>query len=175
MVDTRRRKIKEETKVAPAHPPAREDRTFFALSEEETTELGRALARGLSGGENILLEGELGLGKTVFARGIAAGLGVPPQDVSSPSFTLVQEYRGGRLPMFHVDLYRLDKPDEIGTLGLEELMAAGGVVVVEWGEKLPPYLRRGAVIVTFHDVGEGSRRIEIHTPAKGHKKHLGDA
>jgi len=175
MVDTRRGKIKEDAKVAPASPPARLDRTCFTLSEEETAELGRALARGLRGGESILLEGDLGLGKTVFARGVAAGLGVPPEDVTSPSFTLVQEYRGGRLPMFHVDLYRLDKPEEIATLGLEELLAAEGVVVVEWGEKLPPYLRRDAVIVTFHDVGEGSRRIEIHSPAKGPIRRLGDA
>ncbi|MBZ5638651.1 MAG: tRNA (adenosine(37)-N6)-threonylcarbamoyltransferase complex ATPase subunit type 1 TsaE [Acidobacteriia bacterium] len=137
--------------------------------------MGRALGRGLKGGELILLEGDLGLGKTVFARGVAAGLGVLPEDVSSPSFTLVQEYTGGRKPMFHVDLYRVDDPEEIGTLGLEEILSGGGVVLVEWGEKLPPYLRREAIAVRFHDVGEGSRRIEIATSGKPAERPQGDA
>ena len=135
--------------------------TVFSLSEEETLELGRATARGLSGGELVLLEGDLGLGKTVFARGIAVGLGIPAEDVSSPSFTLVQEYRGGRLEMYHVDLYRLSSAEEIATLGLEEILDSEAVVVVEWGEKLPPHQRRDAIVVRFHDVGEGSRRIEL--------------
>ncbi len=162
MVDTRRQSKAASAGAAPPKPrAAAAERTAFTLSEAETFEMGRAVARGLRGGELVLLEGDLGLGKTVFARGIAAGLGIPPEDVSSPSFTLVQEYPGGRLPMFHVDLYRLDDPEEIGTLGLEEILGAGGVVVVEWGEKLPPYLRREAIAVRFHDVGEGSRRIEV--------------
>ena len=137
--------------------------------------MGRTLGRGLSGGELIVLEGDLGLGKTVFARGIAAGIGVPPEDVSSPSFTLVQEYTGGRQPMFHVDLYRLDDSEDLGTLGLEEILASSGIVLVEWGEKLPPYLRRNAITVRFHDVGEGSRRIEILTAARPAPRAKGDA
>jgi tRNA threonylcarbamoyladenosine biosynthesis protein TsaE len=136
-------------------------RTVFSLSDEETIELGRTLARGLHGGELILLEGDLGLGKTVFAKGIAAGLGIAPEDVTSPSFTLVQEYAGGRIPVFHVDLYRLEDPEELATIGIDEVLSGGGVVVVEWGERLPSYLRRGAIHVRFHDIGEGSRRIEI--------------
>jgi tRNA threonylcarbamoyladenosine biosynthesis protein TsaE len=136
-------------------------RTAFSLSEEETFELGRSLGRGLRGGELILLEGDLGLGKTVFVRGLAAALGVPPEDVSSPSFTLIQEYRGGRIPLYHVDLYRVDSPEEIGTLGVDEILSGNGVVAVEWGEKLPPYLQRNAVTVRFHDIGEGSRRVEF--------------
>src|SRR5210317_1402642 len=88
-------------------------RTVFSLSEDETADLGRTLARGMQGGELVLLEGELGLGKTVFARGIATGLGIAAEDVNSPSFTLIQEYSGGRLPMFHVDLYRLTSGEEI--------------------------------------------------------------
>lgn len=137
--------------------------------------MGRTMGRGLRGGELILLEGDLGLGKTVFARGVAAGLGVKPEDVSSPSFTLVQEYKGGRQPMFHVDLYRLESPEDIGTLGLEEILSSGGVVLVEWGEKLPPYLRREAIAVRFHDVGEGSRQIEIQTVGKPAARPQGDA
>jgi tRNA threonylcarbamoyladenosine biosynthesis protein TsaE len=138
--------------------------------------MGRGVGRLLKGGEIVLLEGDLGYGKTVFARGIAAGLGIPPEEVSSPSFTLVHEYRGGRVPLFHLDLYRLERPDEEASgLGIEEILAAGGVVLVEWGDRLPPYLRRDAVVVRLHDVGEGSRRIEIVTPSKAGAAPRGDA
>lgn len=136
-------------------------RVAFSLSEQETYELGLALAGRLRGGELVVLEGDLGLGKTVFARGIAASLGVLPEDVTSPSFALVQEYRGGRLPMYHVDLYRLGERPDIADLGLEDLLASGGVVVVEWGERLPVRMLRGALVVRFSDLGEGTRRIEI--------------
>jgi tRNA threonylcarbamoyladenosine biosynthesis protein TsaE len=176
MVDARKRRKRDRAGTTrPSGDSAIGPRTVFSLSEEETAELGRSLARALKGGEIILLEGELGFGKTVFARGIAIGLGIAPEDVSSPSFTLVQEYRGGRLPMFHVDLYRLDVESEVGTLGIEEILGAGGVVVVEWGEKLPPYLRRGAIRVRFHDLGEGSRRIEVIAESKTPPRRLGDA
>jgi tRNA threonylcarbamoyladenosine biosynthesis protein TsaE len=151
-------------------------RTVFTLSEDETVELGRGLGRALRGGELLLLEGDLGYGKTVFARGIATGLGIPAEEVSSPSFTLVHEYQGGRLPLFHLDLYRLEgQDDEIGALGIEEIVGGGGVVLVEWGEKLPPFLRRGAMTVRFHDVGEGSRRIEIISEPKSVPRPRGDA
>jgi tRNA threonylcarbamoyladenosine biosynthesis protein TsaE len=139
----------------PAPPPV------YTLSEEETFDLGRNFSRGLNGGELILLEGDLGLGKTVFARGVAAGLGVAPEDVHSPSFTLVQEYRGGRLRMFHVDLYRIEEGDDIESLGLDEILTFGAVVLVEWGERLPAHLRDTATRIRFADVGEDSRRIEI--------------
>ena len=135
--------------------------TVFSLSEEETVELGRATSRGLRGGELVLLVGDLGLGKTVFARGMALGLGIAPEEVSSPSFTLIQEYGGGRLTLFHVDLYRINTDDELATLGLDEILDSNAIVVVEWGEKLPPHQRREAIVVRFHDVGEGSRRIEV--------------
>jgi tRNA threonylcarbamoyladenosine biosynthesis protein TsaE len=176
MVTARRPKTAAKEKRgmgrASAGPPAR---TTFSLSEEETYELGRTFGRGLKGGEILLLVGDLGLGKTVFARGIAAALGVAPEDVSSPSFTLVQEYTGGRVPMFHVDLYRIDDPEEIGTLGLEDIVSAGAVVAVEWGDKLPPFLRRNAITVRFHDVGEGSRRIEVLPGAQLQPRPTADA
>jgi tRNA threonylcarbamoyladenosine biosynthesis protein TsaE len=162
VVDTRRTgESPRSDDAAGAKRPRIAPRTVFSLSEEETIEFGRTVARGLRGGELILLEGDLGLGKTVFAKGIAAGLGIAPEDVTSPSFTLVQEYAGGRFPMFHVDLYRLEDPEELATIGIDEVLSGGGVVVVEWGERLPSYLRRGAIRVSFHDIGEGSRRIEI--------------
>ena len=164
-MDTRRQG--RESKQAAAPRPPAGPRTLYALSEEETSELGRAMGRGLRGGELLVLEGDLGVGKTTFTRGLAAGLGIDPGEVSSPSFTLVQEYKGGRLPFFHVDLYRLaEGDDDAGALGLEDLIASGGVVVVEWGDKLPSFLRRGALGVRLHDLGEGSRRIEITPDAR---------
>jgi tRNA threonylcarbamoyladenosine biosynthesis protein TsaE len=176
MVTTRRSKRgRDDAQAVSPRTGTSASRTTFSLSEDETYEMGRTLGRGLRGGELVLVEGDLGLGKTVFARGVAAGIGARPEDVSSPSFTLVQEYTGGRTPMFHVDLYRLDDPEEIGTLGLEEILSAGGVVLVEWGEKLPPYLRREAIAVRFHDVGEGSRRIEVETRGKSAERPRGDA
>jgi len=148
----------------------------FSLSEDETLDLGRGLGRSLKGGELLLLEGDLGYGKTVFARGVAAALGIPPEEVTSPSFTIVHEYQGGRVPVFHLDLYRLSDSDEqVGGFGVEEILAAGGVVIVEWGEKLPPFLRRNAVTIRFHDVGEGSRRIEIVAEPKAAGRPRGDA
>ncbi len=136
-------------------------RTLFSLSEEETYEFGSSLARQLQGGELIVLEGELGTGKTVFVRGLAAGLEIPPEDVWSPTFTLVHEYKGSRVSLFHVDLYRLSSAEEIATLGLEDLLGSGAIVAVEWGERLPPVYRRDALTVRIHDAGEGARRLEL--------------
>ena len=175
-MDTRGVKVKRNATGPHGTAGATGSRTVFSLSEEETMDLGRGLGRALKGGELLLLEGDLGYGKTVFARGVAASLGVEPEEVSSPSYTLVHEYRGGRVPLFHLDLYRLDSPEEeVGALGIEEILAAGGVVLVEWGEKLPPFLRRGATTIRFHDVGEGSRRIEILAESTTATKPRGDA
>jgi len=105
-------------------------------SEEETAAAGRELASSLSAGSVVLLIGELGAGKTAFVRGLAAGLGVAPDEVSSPTFTLIQEYRGGRVPLLHVDLYRLHDPREIDDLGLDEL-GLESILAIEWADKLP--------------------------------------
>jgi len=176
MVDPRRPCTREPAREAKSEPfdPGR-TRTVFSLSEEETAELGASIGRGLKGGELVLMDGELGLGKTVLARGIAIGLGVAPEDVSSPSFTLVQEYIGGRVPLFHVDLYRLESPDETESLGLDEILSAGGVVVVEWGSKLPGFYRNDALSIHFHDIGEDSRRIELLAPKKSLADRRGNA
>ena len=100
-------------------------------SEQETQAVARALAADLSPGDVLLLSGPLGAGKTAFVRGLAEGLGIDPEDVSSPTFTLVHEYRGGRLTLYHVDLYRLDR-GATDDLGLEELGVADGVLAIEW-------------------------------------------
>jgi tRNA threonylcarbamoyladenosine biosynthesis protein TsaE len=107
----------------------------------------------------VLLFGDLGAGKTAFVRGLAEGLGVSRDQVSSPTFTLVQEYRGGRLPLFHVDLYRLDDWREIEDLGLEEI-AADGVLAIEWADKLPRPIAE-AVHVRIRQADAEARSISI--------------
>jgi len=104
-------------------------------SEHETADVGSQLAARLTAGSVVLLYGDLGAGKTAFVKGLAEGLGASRDDVSSPTFTIMQEYRGGRLPLFHVDLYRLNDPREIEDLGLDEI-AADGVLAIEWADKL---------------------------------------
>lgn len=128
-------------------------------SEAETAAVGRELAATLTAGSVVLLFGDLGAGKTAFVRGLAEGLGANPEDVSSPTFTLMQEYRDGRLPLLHVDLYRLDNPKEIDDLGLEEL-GERAVLAIEWAEKLPD-VRGDAVTVRIHHGDGDTRTIQI--------------
>ncbi len=135
-------------------------RTFTTRSEEETGLAGAALAAGLRPGDVVLLRGDLGMGKTVFARGLAAGLGVDPAEVRSPSFTLVNPYRG-RVPVYHIDLYRIDKPADLDELGLEELLGGDGVAVVEWAERLGSYGTPEHVEVRIEDRGGSERRITV--------------
>jgi tRNA threonylcarbamoyladenosine biosynthesis protein TsaE len=125
-------------------------------SEEETVAAGERLAAKLRAGDVVLLYGDLGAGKTAFVRGLASGLGAPREEVSSPTFTLVQEYRG-RLTLYHVDLYRV-APEEVDDLGLDELAAADGVVAVEWAER---WRNRpdGACEVRIEDEGAERRRL----------------
>jgi tRNA threonylcarbamoyladenosine biosynthesis protein TsaE len=132
--------------------------TLLTSSEEETTAAGERFALRLNAGDVVLLHGDLGAGKTAFVRGLATGLGAPPGDVSSPTFTLVQEYRG-RLTLYHVDLYRL-QPVEVGDLGLDELSEGNAVVAVEWAERWTD-APAGAWIVRFAIEGEDERLISI--------------
>jgi tRNA threonylcarbamoyladenosine biosynthesis protein TsaE len=131
--------------------------THITHGEAETMAVARELAERLSPGAVVLLYGDLGAGKTVFVRGLAEGLGVRPEDVSSPSFTLIQEY-AGPTPLYHVDLYRLT-PADAEDLGLEELMAGDGVVAIEWADRLPRAIKDG-VVVRIEAVGE-TRAIAI--------------
>jgi tRNA threonylcarbamoyladenosine biosynthesis protein TsaE len=128
---------------------------LISYSESETTEAGKQLAASLQPGAVVLLYGELGAGKTAFVRGLAAGLGIDPGEVSSPTFTLIQEYGGGRVALYHVDLYRL-KPVEVDDLGLDELTSEGGVTAIEWPDRLPRAFD-DAIAVRI-DYGEGSER-----------------
>ena len=133
--------------------------TLITNSEAETAAVGRELAKALARGSTVLLQGDLGAGKTAFVRGMAQGLGIDPDDVSSPTFTLVQEYRGGRVPLFHADLYRLNDPREVDELGLEEI-ARDGVLAIEWAEKLPAPPPEAVVVHIEHRDGD-ARAITV--------------
>ncbi len=137
-------------------------KTYITHSETETADVGFEIAPLLPEGSVLLLLGDLGAGKTAFVRGLAEALGIDRDLVTSPTFTLVQEYRGGRLPLFHVDLYRLDDPREIDELGLDEI-ALGGVLAIEWprkcrGRHRMPSVCRWNMRETSSD-GSRSRRI----------------
>lgn len=133
--------------------------THTANSEAETRAIAAALAPTLAPGAVLLLSGDLGAGKTAFVRGLAEGLGLDPDEVTSPTFTLVHEYRGGRLPLIHVDLYRLDRA-ELDEIGLDQDLAATGVTAVEWAERLTRTIPN-AVVVRILDRGGDLRLIEI--------------
>ncbi len=133
--------------------------TYLTESEEETQAVAGRLAAQLKPGDVVLLSGELGAGKTAFVRGLAAGLGIDPEAVSSPTFTLVHEYRGGRLSFYHADLYRLDKA-ATDDLGLEEMGGADGVLAIEWPDRLAHGIP-AAVAVNMEIVGETTRRVTV--------------
>jgi len=137
-------------------------KSFFTSSEVETGAVGSELGTKLSRGDVVLLIGDLGAGKTAFVRGLAEGLGIASDQVSSPTFTLVQEYRAGRVPLVHVDLYRLDDPREIDDLGLDEI-AEEAVLAIEWAEKHPRPPRE-AIRVLLEHAGETGRRITVESP-----------
>ena len=130
-----------------------------SASEADTRDIARGLAAELTPGTVILLCGDLGAGKTAFAKGLAEGLGLDPDEVTSPTFTLVHEYRGGRLPLVHVDLYRLDRA-ELAEIGLDDDLAVAGIVAVEWAERLARGIV-GAIRINIRDAGGDSRIIEV--------------
>ena len=141
------------------------ERRLVTRSEAETTALGRSLAADLRRGDVVLLEGVLGAGKTALARGLAAGLGVPEEEVRSPTFTLVNPY-AGRLPVYHVDLYRIVTPRDLDELGLEEILGTDGVAIVEWAERLHRWRPPHALVIRFEDRG-GSERAVVIEDARG--------
>src|SRR5579863_2333478 len=136
--------------------------THISHSPEETLALGEAWGRAAAAGLVIGLTGDLGAGKTQLAKGIARGLGIAAR-VHSPTFTLVNEYSGGRLPMFHVDLYRLETPEQIMAAGLEEYFHPEGVAVIEWIERMfPPGVKTG--------LPANFRRVQIETISKTERR-----
>ncbi|MBZ5554759.1 MAG: tRNA (adenosine(37)-N6)-threonylcarbamoyltransferase complex ATPase subunit type 1 TsaE [Acidobacteriia bacterium] len=132
-------------------------------ASEETYQFGFNLGRSLSTPRNVLLFGELGVGKTVLAKGLVCGLGIEdPNDVVSPSFTLIQEYHINARIIHHVDLYRVDDPREIEGLGLEELLLDDSAyVIVEWADKLPLSNIPGTIHIHMRDLGDDDRAIQV--------------
>jgi tRNA threonylcarbamoyladenosine biosynthesis protein TsaE len=128
-------------------------------SEAATEQVGEALARTLAPGTVIHLYGDLGAGKTAFVRGLARALGANPADVTSPTFTIIQEYRDAAPPVYHVDLYRLSPP-EIEDLGLDDLIDAGGIVAIEWADRWPGR-PAGAREVRIEKLDDERRRIRV--------------
>jgi tRNA threonylcarbamoyladenosine biosynthesis protein TsaE len=126
-------------------------------SESETAAVARELAGALRSGSVLLLSGNLGAGKTAFVRGLAEGLGLDPDEVSSPTFTLIHEYRGGRLTLYHADLYRLERA-ATDDLGLEELGVRDGVLAIEWPDRLTHGLP-GSISIDIEIVDDLTRRI----------------
>ena len=141
--------------------PWRSVPAYRTASEEETLALGERLAREFPTKQVVLLIGQLGAGKTTLAKGIVKGLGAAsPEEVSSPTFTLIHEYgRDGRV--FHVDLYRLEEPRELATLGLEDLFEREAVVLIEWGERFPQILPADRTEIRITVVEDDTREIEV--------------
>ncbi len=131
-------------------------------SAEETIAFGRNLKELLLPPKLVLLRGDLGAGKTTLVKGIAAAFeAAAEEDVTSPTFTLVHEYRGPRANLFHIDLYRVDTPRELETLGLDDLRSDNSILLIEWGEKFPRLVRERDVEIALERLGENERRIKV--------------
>ena len=133
--------------------------TYITNSPAETEALGAALAKRLQPGTVLAYRGDLGAGKTAFTRGLARGLGCS-EIVTSPTYTIVNEYLGGRIPLFHFDMYRLASSDDLWDIGWEDYLERGGICAVEWSENVDDAME-DAIYVTIEKTGEESRRIQI--------------
>jgi tRNA threonylcarbamoyladenosine biosynthesis protein TsaE len=137
-------------------------KTFHTHSAEETTELGRKLAAELKPGSIVLLRGDLGAGKTTMVKGIAEGFhAAEAEAVTSPTFTLIHEYRGPEVTLFHIDLYRIDTQRELDTLALDDLMEPNTILLIEWGEKFERFARERDVEIAIEHAGGDERRISV--------------
>ena len=137
--------------------------THITHSEAETEELGAAFGAKLPAGSVAALYGDLGCGKTAFVRGMARGMGLDEAQVSSPTFTIVNEYEGegGKKPLFHFDMYRLGSADELYDIGWEDYLSRGGVCAVEWSENVPGAFEGDEYVVRFRKLGDTDREIVI--------------
>jgi tRNA threonylcarbamoyladenosine biosynthesis protein TsaE len=130
-------------------------------SVAQTEAIAAQLAKTLTGGECVALDGPLGAGKTQFVRGLAAALGADPRAVSSPTFVLLNIYRGGRIPLFHLDAYRVAGAEDFESIGFSELLEQNGVVVVEWASRVAKILPVSRIEVSIEVMGKSDRRITI--------------
>ncbi len=135
---------------------------FTTHSADETVELGRRLVADLAPPKLVLLRGDLGAGKTTLIKGIAAGFGAASEeDVTSPTFTLVHEYLGPKVNVYHIDLYRVDTERELETLGIDDLLGPHNVLLIEWGEKFARFERERDVEIAIERTGENERKIKV--------------
>ncbi len=134
---------------------------FISNSPSETEKIAENLASSLTGGEVIAFRGNLGMGKTCFTRGLARGLGYSG-DVTSPTFALINEYIGGRLNIYHFDMYRISSWDELYSSGFFEYLEAAGIIAPEWSENIEYALPQNSIYVEIESLGEQSRKIIIH-------------
>lgn len=131
-------------------------------SAEETIAFGRSLAGLLAPPKLVLLRGDLGAGKTTLVKGIAAAFeAASEEDVTSPTFTLIHEYRGPRANLFHIDLYRIETPRELDTLALDDLRSDNSILLIEWGEKFPRFVRERDIEISLKRAGENARLIRV--------------
>jgi tRNA threonylcarbamoyladenosine biosynthesis protein TsaE len=135
--------------------------TFESNSVEQTEAIAADFARGLNGGQTLALEGDLGAGKTQFVRGLVRGLGGDPRAVSSPTFVLLNIYDKGRLPVYHLDAYRITGPEDFEAIGFSELLEQGGIVAVEWPSRVKDLLPATSIQISLRSIGENARMIEI--------------
>ena len=139
-------------------------REFTTNSPEETIAVGRELASLLAPPKLVVLTGDLGAGKTTLVKGIAQGFqAAAEEDVTSPTFTLIHEYRGPSATLYHIDLYRIDTPRELDTLALDDLMTDNSVLLIEWGEKFERFHREKKVEISLKRVSELERKIRVVT------------
>ena len=137
-------------------------REITTHSAEETIAFGRSLVEMLAPPKIVLLRGDLGAGKTTLVKGIAAAFeAAAEEDVTSPTFTLIHEYRGPRANLFHIDLYRIDTPRELDTLALDDLRSENSILLIEWGEKFPRFVHERDVEISLERAGENARRIRV--------------
>ena len=137
-------------------------RQLTSRSPEETIALGRDLAGSLSPPKLVVLHGDLGAGKTTLVKGIAEGFDAASQDdVTSPTFTLIHEYRGPAATLYHIDLYRIDTQRELETLGLEDLMTDDSVLLIEWGEKFARFEDESDLKIVIERLSENERKISV--------------
>lgn len=143
---------------------------FESISEEQTAQIGRALGEVLEPGAVIALVGNLGAGKTRLVQGIAEGLGVPREEVNSPTFVLIQQY-AGRLPVYHFDTYRLRDTDEFEELGIDEIFASGGIAIIEWADRVADALPRDHLRIEIEITAPTARVFHV-TPTGSQSEAL---
>jgi tRNA threonylcarbamoyladenosine biosynthesis protein TsaE len=134
--------------------------TIISRNAADTFAVGRWLAERIRAGDVVALTGELGAGKTCLVKGIAAAFGIA-QPITSPTFTLIHEYTGGRLPLYHIDLYRVDSIEQALAIGIEDYLQPDGITVIEWAEKIGSLLPASATRVRLEITDETERRIEV--------------